>query len=60
MPSPTRHEDRVEDALIAVYTDAHREFGPDERAWTPGQVREYELRLDAARIDAGWVVAPPW
>jgi hypothetical protein len=51
MGSPIRHADVVEDALIRVWTAAHREFGPDERAWTPGQVREYELRLDAARFD---------
>lgn len=57
MASPIRLADVVEDALIAVYTDAHREFGPDERDWTPGQVREYELRLEAARIDAGWTGA---
>jgi hypothetical protein len=57
MVSPIRLADVVEDALIRVWTEAHREFGPDERAWTPGQVREYELRLDAARLDAGWVAA---
>ncbi|GGW99193.1 hypothetical protein [Streptomyces chartreusis] len=57
MGSPIRLADVVEDALIRVWTEAHREFGPDEREWTPGQVREYELRLDAARLDAGWVVA---
>lgn len=57
MASPIRLADIVEDALIRVYTEAHREFGPDERAWTPGQIREYELRLDAARIDAGWAAA---
>jgi hypothetical protein len=57
MASPIRLADEVEEALIRVWTDAHREFGPDERTWTPGQVREYELRLDAARIDAGWQVA---
>lgn len=57
MASPTRLADVVEEALISVYTEAHREFGPDERQWTPGQVREYELRLDAARIDAGWTDA---
>lgn len=51
MASPIRLDDVIEDALIRVYTAAHREFGPDERAWLPGQVREYELRLDAARMD---------
>ena len=57
MASPIRLADVVEDALIRVWTEAHREFGPDERDWTLGQIREYELRLDAARIDAGWVAA---
>lgn len=57
MASPIRLADVVEDALIRVFTEAHREFGPDERTWTSGQVREYELRLDAARIEAGWVTA---
>ena len=57
MASPIRLADVVEDALIQVWTEAHREFGPDERDWTLGQIREYELRLDAARIDAGWVAA---
>lgn len=57
MASPIRLADVVEDALIRVWTAAHREFGPDERTWTPGQVREYELRLDAARIEAGWTAA---
>lgn len=57
MASPIRLADVVEDALIRVWTEAHREFGPDEREWTSWQIREYELRLDAARIDAGWVAA---
>lgn len=51
MPSPTRIEDDIEDALTRVWTDTHREFGPDETVWTPGQVREYLIRLDAARFD---------
>lgn len=51
MASPIRLADVVEDALIRVYTEAHRDFGPDERTWTSGQVREYELRLDVARMD---------
>lgn len=51
MASPIRTEDVVEDALARVWTETHREFGPDEMAWTPGQVREYLLRLDAARFD---------
>ncbi|MFD4596804.1 hypothetical protein ACFWPQ_02100 [Streptomyces sp. NPDC058464] len=57
MASPIRLADIVEDALIRVYVEAHREFGPDERAWLPGQVREYELRLDAARMDPEAAVA---
>lgn len=57
MASPIRLADIVEDALIRVYSEAHREFGPDERDWTPGQVREYELRLDAARMDPEAAVA---
>ncbi|MFJ4932373.1 hypothetical protein ACIP8U_00680 [Streptomyces pseudovenezuelae] len=57
MASPIRLADVVEDALIRVWTEAHREFGPNEREWTSAQIREYELRLDAARIDAGWVAA---
>jgi hypothetical protein len=57
MPSPIRLADVVEAALIRVWTAAHREFGPDERAWTPGQVREYELRLEAARLDPEAAVA---
>ncbi len=51
MATPTRIADVIEDALIRVWTAAHREFGPDERQWTDGQIREYELRLDAARMD---------
>jgi hypothetical protein len=51
MASPTQLADVVEDALARVWTEAHREFGPDESAWTPGQVREYVLRIDAARFD---------
>ncbi|MFJ6729453.1 hypothetical protein ACIQPQ_31575 [Streptomyces sp. NPDC091281] len=56
MASPTVAADVVEDALAAVWTEVHREFGPDESVWTPGQHREYLLRLDAARLDPGWVV----
>lgn len=56
MASPTRFADVVEDALARVWTEAHREFGPDESTWSPGQMREYLLRLDAARLDPGWVV----
>jgi hypothetical protein len=51
MATPTRDADLITDALNRVWTEVHREFGPDESAWTPGQVREYELRLDAARFD---------
>lgn len=50
MATPTVHTD-VEDALERVWVEAHREFGPDERTWTPGQTREYDLRLDAVRFD---------
>ena len=53
----TRLADVAEDALVHVDTTAHREFGPDETVWTPGQVREYLLRLDAARLDPGSVIA---
>ncbi|MFI8206834.1 hypothetical protein [Streptomyces sp. NPDC085937] len=55
MASPTRPADVVEEALARVWTEAHREFGPDEKQWTPGQVREYLLRLDAAELDPGSV-----
>ena len=51
MASPTQLADLVADALARVWTEAHREFGPDESTWAPGQVREYVLRLDAARMD---------
>jgi hypothetical protein len=53
MASLTRPADVVEEALARVWTEAHREFGPDERNWTPAQVREYLLRLDAAQLDPG-------
>ena len=56
MATATPPADVIEDALVHVYVDAHREFGPDENQWTPGQVREYLLRLDAARIDPGSVI----
>ncbi|MBL3664446.1 hypothetical protein JL475_00100 [Streptomyces sp. M2CJ-2] len=56
MATAVQPADLIEDALVHVWTDAHREFGPDEAAWTPGQVREYLLRLDAARIDPGSVI----
>ncbi|MFJ3984339.1 hypothetical protein [Streptomyces fungicidicus] len=55
MATVTQPADVVEDALVRVYVDAHREFGPDERDWTPAQVRKYLLRIDAARIDPGSV-----
>jgi hypothetical protein len=51
MASPTQDADLVTDALAKVWTEAHREFGPDELEWTPGEVREYLTRLDAARFD---------
>jgi hypothetical protein len=46
----------IEEALTRVWTDAHREYGPDERTWTPAQVREYLLDLAAAELDPGWVI----
>lgn len=49
--------DITENALVEVYEEAHREFGPDDSTWWPGQWREYWLRLDAARIEAGWTEA---
>jgi hypothetical protein len=51
MASPTQLADIVAAALARVWTEAHREFGPDESTWTPGEAREYKLRLDAARMD---------
>jgi hypothetical protein len=51
MASPIRLDDVVEDALARVWTEAHREFGPDESVWTSGQRREYDLRLTAVRYD---------
>lgn len=51
MASPTQPADVVEEALGRVWTEAHREFGPDETTWTAVQRREYDLRLDAARFD---------
>lgn len=43
--------DITEDALARVDVEAHREFGADDSSWQPAQVREYLLRLDAARFD---------
>jgi hypothetical protein len=51
MATPTQDADLITDALARVWTECHREFGPDEGQWAPGQVREYLLRLDAARND---------
>ena len=51
MATPTQDADLIEDALARVWTEVHREFGPDESAWTPGQMREYLIRIDAARYD---------
>jgi len=51
MASPTQIADVVEEALLRVWVEVHREFGPDESAWRPGEWREYWLRLDAARND---------
>lgn len=50
MATPTL-DPEVEAALERVWVETHREFGPDEAAWTPGQRREYDLRLTAARFD---------
>lgn len=52
MATVTVPADVVEEALTRVWTEAHREFGPDESEWTPSQNREYSLRLDAARFDS--------
>ena len=52
-----RFEDQVEAELIRVDQELHDQFGQDESRWTAGQRREYLLRLDAARIETGWVVA---
>ncbi|MHC3450849.1 hypothetical protein [Streptomyces prasinus] len=57
MATAMRPADLVEDALIHVDAATRREFGPDETVWTPGQRREYFLRLDAARLDPGSVIA---
>ncbi|MET9909770.1 hypothetical protein ABZZ74_23695 [Streptomyces sp. NPDC006476] len=43
--------DITEDALVRVDQQAHREFGDDETAWEPSQLRAYFERLDAARFD---------
>lgn len=51
MAPPVRVADTEEDAYIRVNEGAHRDFGPNESAWVPGQVREYLMRLDAARFD---------
>lgn len=56
MASPTQPADLIEEALVRVWTAAHREFGPDEREWTAAQMRDYLLDLDAARLDPGWVI----
>ncbi|MFF3928168.1 hypothetical protein [Streptomyces hirsutus] len=57
MATATQPADLIEDALVHVYVDTHREFGPDETVWTAAQVREYLLRLEAARLDPGSVIA---
>lgn len=56
MATAAQPADVVEDALIRVWTDAHRNYGPDERTWTSAQVREYIADLDAARLDPGSVI----
>ena len=50
-----RFEDQVEAELIRVDEELHARFGRDETRWTPSQIRQYLLRLDAARIQTGWV-----
>lgn len=56
MATVTPPADLIEEALVHVWTEAHRKFGPDESVWSPGQVREYLLSLDAARLDPGSVI----
>lgn len=51
MATATQLKDVTAEALNRVWVEAHREFGPDETVWTPGQRREYDLRLDACRFD---------
>jgi hypothetical protein len=51
MAARVRVEDTVEDAYIRVNEEMRTEFGVGEAAWTPDQVREYLIRLDAARFD---------
>jgi hypothetical protein len=48
--------DVTEDALVRVDQETHAEFGA-EADWTPAEVREYLLRLEAARIDPEAAVA---
>lgn len=52
-----RPADVTEDEFIRVNEETRTEFGTDEAHWTADQVREYLLRLDAARIETGWAVA---
>lgn len=51
MATAIQKRDLVEAALGRVWIETHREFGPDESTWTPSQGREYDLRLEAARLD---------
>ncbi|MCX4809073.1 hypothetical protein OG601_46935 [Streptomyces sp. NBC_01239] len=51
MATATQYAGAVEDALARVWTEIHREFGPDESAWAPWQHREYDLRLAAVHYD---------
>jgi hypothetical protein len=57
MRSLPRLADETEAELVRADQEMHAEFGPDEHTWTSGQRRDYFLALDAARIEAGWVVA---
>ena len=52
-----RLADEAEAELVRVDQKMHAEFGTDESKWNSGQWRDYFLALDAARIEAGWVVA---
>jgi len=52
-----RLADETEAELARADEEMHAEFGADESKWTSGQWRDYFLALDAARIEAGWVVA---
>lgn len=52
-----RLADETEAAFIRVNEETRLEFGTSESNWTADQVREYLLRLDAARMDPEAAVA---